>query len=521
LRAHRVGADSTLSQIIKLVSDAQTSKAPIQDLADVVAGYFVPTIIILGILTFFSWLIIISVSQSVPHGFPSESNFVFVALSFAIAVVVVACPCALGLATPTAVMVGTGVGASLGILIKGGEPLETAHKVTALVFDKTGTLTTGQMGVVAVYFMQSHSFVTRESEFTELVATIESNSEHPIGKAIALLVDHPSHSNHKIVDFKSISGQGIQCQVVHDGSSVQAHVGNAKFMKEHRIQLTEEALNLSEVHGMKGHSIVYVGLGDQLCGMIAVADIVRPESRTTVLALQKKGIRVLMVTGDQSTTANVIGQQCGITEIHSGISPGGKLQIVEDMQKRGEIVAMVGDGINDSASLAKADIGIAMFGGTDVAMEAAHIVLMRPDLTDVVVAIDLSKTIFRRIWFNFWAASVYNVLMVPLAMGLGMPWGVRLPTMVSGLAMSLSSVSVVTASLLLRLYKRPIISENGDFTRPKLVSKESALDLGEGLKKSLSRLNLAMGKIRRQPYRKLQGEEDIEMQDQSPPFSAL
>ena len=313
------------------------------------------------------------------------------------------------MATPTAVMVGTGVGASHGIMIKGGRPLETAHRIDTMVFDKTGTLTTGQMGVVAVYVVSQDRSLS-ESVFVSIVGAAEANSEHPIAKSIAKYAKEYASGNlngYKVSGFESVSGQGIVCNVSNSKSKgIKLHIGNVKFLKANGISVNQEFMEMSQIHASQGHSVVYASFDGELAGMIAVADTIRPESRTTIMALENMGISVVMVTGDQELTARVIGRQCGIQQIHSAVSPGGKRQIIQEMQNQGKVVAMVGDGINDSACLAQADIGIAVYGGTDVAIEAANIVLMRPDLLDVVVAIDLSRTILKRIWLNFAFASV-------------------------------------------------------------------------------------------------------------------
>ncbi|RKO91762.1 hypothetical protein BDK51DRAFT_26069, partial [Blyttiomyces helicus] len=464
MRAVRVGNDTTLSQIVKLVNDAQTSKAPIQDIADTISGYFVPTVIALGVATFLAWFAVLYSTDWLPPNFPTDSSKFFVCLNMCISVIVIACPCALGLATPTAVMVGTGVGAQLGILIKGGAPLETAHRVTKFVFDKTGTLTAGKMSVVATrrYFPDP---AMSDAALFGIVGAAESNSEHPLGKAIARYGKEMLHVHafpHTVDTFDAVAGSGIQCTVTPPGEKeVKVLIGNLKFLRTHNATIDPTFADSQSYHESQGHTVILVALDGRLSALVALADTLKPESRATVAALARMGISVAMVTGDQETTARVIAHEIGITEVHAGVSPSGKKQIVERMQKAGNVVAMVGDGVNDSASIAQADIGIAVYGGTDVAVEAANIVLMREELTDVVAAIDLSRTIFRRIRLNFLWATVYNILMIPLAMGVGAPWGVTLPAMVAGMAMSLSSVSVVVSSLLLKFYRRPVIGVDG------------------------------------------------------------
>ncbi|KAJ8329251.1 Cu(2+)-transporting P-type ATPase [Batrachochytrium dendrobatidis] len=473
IRADRVGNDTTLSQIVKLVSDAQTSKAPIQNIADKIAGIFVPTVIFLGAATFIMWICIIQATQWIPASFPADSHWLFVCLSMCISVIVVACPCALGLATPTAVMVGTGVGAKLGILIKGGGPLEMAHKISKIVFDKTGTLTKGKMSLVemCVYPIPDIPKLT-EKMLLGMVGAAENNSEHPLGKSIAIharqrlmLPQHAAFSE-TISDFHAVPGSGISCHVSNTAfsktESYVLQIGSHQYLsKQHHIQFTDVHMATKVKHEKQGRTVIFAAVNGHLAGLFALADILKSESLLVVRALQRMKVQVAMVTGDQEYTAHAIAKQCGITEVHFGTSPQGKKRLIEAMQNEGHIVAMVGDGINDSASLAQSDMGIAVYGGTDVAVEAASVVLMRPDLTDVVTAMDLSRTIFRRIWINFIWASVYNMCMIPLAMGIGTPWGITLPAMVSGLAMSMSSVSVVVSSLLLRNYQRPLIGHDG------------------------------------------------------------
>ncbi|KAJ3174984.1 ATPase Cu transporting protein 7B [Geranomyces variabilis] len=456
MRAVRVGADTTLSQIVKLVNDAQTSKAPIQDIADTVAGYFVPGVILLGAATFLAWLAILNVTTWRPSSFPEGSSVFFICLSMSISVIVVACPCALGLATPTAVMVGTGVGAQLGILIKGGAPLETAHRVTKFVFDKTGTLTLGKLSVVGCKLAEGMTMTERE--FLGIVGAGEASSEHPLGKAIAkhgkqvLGLATGAPFPHRVDTFEAVAGSGVQCAVypTQDGAKpVQVLIGNAKFLAANGCgALTPAFIAITKQHESAGHTVVFVAFDGRAAGLIAMADTLKPSAAPTIRALHAMGVQVAMVTGDQLLTAHAIAQSCGIppTHVHAGVTPSGKKSLVQKFQSGGHVVAMVGDGINDSASISQADMGIAVFGGTDVAVEAATVVLMRDELADVVTAIDLSRVIFRRI---------RNICMIPLAMGLLSPWGITLPAMVAGMAMSLSSVSVVLSSLHLKFYQPP------------------------------------------------------------------
>lgn len=420
VRAHQVGNDTTLSQIVKLVSSAQASKAPIQAAADQIASVFVPVVLLLGFVTFFGWISIILSTGWIPSSFPEDSNYVFVALSMCISVIVVACPCALGLATPTAVMVGTGVGAKMGILIKGGEPLETAHRITKVVFDKTGTLTVGSMSVYTFDILAACTI--SRPELLKAVGLIESNSEHPIGKSMVEYAPPPYTA--EIERVESIPGSGMRAVLINKstGEKNQYTIGNLKFIQQYKCTSLIHLDAVEKEHQSYGRTVIFVAMDGVIVALAALADTIKPEAPLVVKSLQKMGIKVAMVTGDQELTAMAIARSCHITEVHAGVSPSGKQKIVSDMQMH-DVVAMVGDGVNDSASLAQADMGIAVFGGTDVAIAAASVVLMRPDLSDVITAIDLSRTIFKRIWLNFMWASVYNLLMIPLAMGFGSPWG--------------------------------------------------------------------------------------------------
>ncbi|TPX38508.1 hypothetical protein SeMB42_g06698 [Synchytrium endobioticum] len=480
MRAKRVGADTALSQIVKLVNDAQISKAPIQTMADAVAAYFVPAVIILGCLTFVAWLCILVKVGQPPPAFPSDSSYLYVCLNLAISVIVVACPCALGLATPTAVMVGTGVGAQLGILIKGAAALEVGHRVNKIVFDKTGTLTAGKMTVVKCEMYNGNTVTKGDITRTlELIGAAEVGSEHLLGRAIVNYCKQvlsksngrdapvinasssdtgPANNNtvvanpftNHVTEFQATGGSGIKCRI--DKHTVL--IGNTEWIKKHHVHVDNQVTALRLSLESLGQTVVLGAVDNELACLLSLADSVRPEAVIAIRALQKMNIGIAMVTGDQELTAKAVAKQVGISEVHAGISPAGKKTIVQQMQ-RTLTVAMVGDGVNDSASIAQSDMGIAVFGGTDVAMEAANVVLMRPDLTDVVTALDLSRVIFGRIKLNFFWATVYNAIMIPLAMGAFAPWGFILHPMLAGMAMSLSSVSVVVSSLMLKSYKKP------------------------------------------------------------------
>ncbi|KAG9071603.1 hypothetical protein KI688_005816 [Linnemannia hyalina] len=489
MEAVRVGSETALAQIVQLVEDAQTSKAPIQAYADKIAGYFVPTVILMAMLTFVVWMVIshTMVEEKLPMMFTHEPSKFVACLKLCISVIVVACPCALGLSTPTAVMVGTGVGAQHGILIKSGNALEAAHKITKVVFDKTGTLTIGKL-VVASWNLykpssspnvpesptspgsptllhgidnaSSFNHTMSDQDFFRIVGAAESASEHPLGRAIGEFAKDllkVAKLDAVVSEFTSATGQGIECTVAHASDKYRVLVGNKSWLNEHKIRLPSSLANDQMTQERAGRTTVLVAMNGSFVGFIALADTIKPEAAATVAKLQQMGIQVAMVTGDQPLVAQVIASECGIHEVHAGISPNGKTKIVTKMQEQGHSVAMIGDGINDSPALAQSDLGIALVSGTDIAMEAADMVLMRGDLTDVVAAVDLCRTIFRRIRYNFAWACVYNLLGVPFAMGIFLPWGLHLHPMMAGLLMAFSSVSVVASSLLLKLWKKPEI----------------------------------------------------------------
>ncbi|KAG0286457.1 hypothetical protein BGZ96_009442 [Linnemannia gamsii] len=495
MEAVRVGSETALAQIVQLVEDAQTSKAPIQAYADMIAGYFVPSVIFAAILTFVVWMILSHtlLADKLPGMFIKEPSKLVACLKLCISVIVVACPCALGLATPTAVMVGTGVGAQHGILIKSGTALEEAQKITQVLFDKTGTLTVGKL-TVASWSLQppvptvfttnntassdgsssssdaaSLESLTDKDIFT-LVGTAESSSEHPLGRAVASYakkqLDNPAQFAATLSDFAASTGQGIECTVSLPDSPQYAYrviIGNKSWLTDRHISLPTESLTADQ-HSQErlGRTTILVALNNTYIGWISLSDTIKPESARTVARLQQMGIQVAMVTGDQPLVAQVIAAECGISlqNVHAGVSPAGKTALVQRLQDEdGHVVAMVGDGINDSPALAQSDLGIALVSGTDIAMEAADMVLMRSDLTDVVAAIDLCRTIYRRIRYNFAWASIYNILGVPLAMGVLLPWGYHIHPMLAGMMMAVSSVSVVLSSLMLKRWKKPVVED--------------------------------------------------------------
>ncbi|KAJ2895191.1 Cu(2+)-transporting P-type ATPase [Coemansia aciculifera] len=495
MEATRVGADTTLAQIVQLVEDAQTAKAPIQAYADRVARYFAPTVLLIALVTFLGWVIVAYTGLPKPHMFAQEAeetgSYIVGCLKIAVAVVVVACPCALGLSTPTAVMVGTGVGAQLGVLIKGGEALEAASRIDVVVFDKTGTLTSGRLSVADIDYVSAiKARHLSQRAFVLLAGAAEAGSEHPLGRAIhAYAVSLLSASAGPglpalATDFDSVPGSGINCHVTPDlaagagsyasefGAGADVLIGSLAFLESKSISAPADFVAAKATQERMGRTVVFVAFDGAFAGWLALSDVLRAESIPTIATLQSTmNVECVMVTGDQPLTAQAVAAECGIRRVYAGVSPAGKAAIIEQLQQeltlvRGGVlrrkqlvnkrVAMVGDGVNDGAALAAAQVGIAMRSGTDVAMEAATMVLMREDLADVVAALDLSRTIFRRIQWNYVWASVYNMLGIPLAMGLFMPMGVMMPPMFAGLAMAMSSLSVMASSLLLKLYRKPV-----------------------------------------------------------------
>ncbi|KAJ5899006.1 Copper-transporting ATPase [Penicillium taxi] len=479
----RAGKDTQLSQIVKLVQDAQTSRAPIQRMADIVAGYFVPTIICLGLITFFGWMFLSHVLSHPPKVFQSEDGKVMICLKLCISVIVFACPCALGLSTPTAVMVGTGVGAENGILVKGGAVLEAATKINHVVFDKTGTLTTGKMSVSQARIEPSWTANQwRRQLWWLIVGLAEMGSEHPIGRAI--LSEAKSESGNpgedglpgSIGDFDAVVGKGISA-VVEPTSSVEriryrVLLGNANFLRSSDVtvppsadpQSTEsdeasDTPTAKPTNTISGITRIHVAIDNHYAGTISLRDTVKDTAVAAIAALHRMGIATSMVTGDTASTAIAIASAVGIpvSSVYASASPSDKRTIISDLQTKGDNIAMVGDGINDSPALATASVGIALASGTDVAMEAADIVLMRPDdLLSVPASLALSRTVFTRIKLNLVWACLYNIIGLPFAMGIFLPFtGFMLPPMAAGAAMAASSISVVVSSLLLKLWRRP------------------------------------------------------------------
>jgi Cu+-exporting ATPase len=430
--ATKVGKDTALAQIIKLVQEAQGSKAPIQRLADVIAGYFVPVVISIAILTFIIWYV-----------FGPNPALTFALLNF-VAVMIIACPCALGLATPTAIMVGTGKGAEKGILIKGGESLETAHKINSIVFDKTGTLTKGEPEVTDIIPFDKLS----PKEILFYAGSAEKKSEHPLGEAIVRKAAEKKIELKDSQEFNSIAGFGIEAKI--DGKDVL--LGTQKLMEERKIDI-KGLIPKAEELSLDGKTSIYVSIDGRSSAIIAVADTLKENSKDAVQQLHQLGLEVVMLTGDNRRTAEAIARKVGIDRVLPEVLPEDKVYEVRKLQNEGKIVAMVGDGINDAPALAQADVGIAIGTGTDIAMEASDITLIRGDLSGVVTAIKLSKNTIKIIRQNLFWAFIYNVLGIPIAAGVLYPFfGILLNPMIASAAMAFSSVSVVSNSLRLRRF---------------------------------------------------------------------
>lgn len=430
-KATKVGSDTALAQIIKLVEDAQGTKAPIAQLADIVSGYFVPIVFAIALLAAIVWLI--------------SGQSVAFALTIFVSVLVIACPCALGLATPTAIMVGTGKGAEYGILIKGGETLEITHKINTIVFDKTGTITEGKPEVTDVITVGDIS----EGELLQIAASAETNSEHPLGEAIVKRAKEKKLEMVELDSFEAIPGYGIEVFV----NGQHTILGNKKLMDAKEITLTT-AEKESDRLASEGKTPMYIAMNGKLSGIIAVADVVKESSSKAIKKLHEMGIEVVMITGDNKRTAEAIARQVGIDRVLAEVLPQDKSNEVKKLQAEGKIVSMVGDGINDAPALAQAEIGIAIGSGTDVAIESADIVLMKSDLMDVPTAIQLSKSTIRNIKQNLFWAFGYNILGIPVAAGVLYAFGgPTLNPILAAAAMSLSSVSVLTNALRLKGFK--------------------------------------------------------------------
>lgn len=433
MRVDRTGAQTTLSQVVQLVAQAQRSRAPIQRLADTVAGYFVPAVIAIAVIAFIVWLIV-GPTPTLPH-----------ALVAAVSVLIIACPCALGLATPISIMVATGRGAQAGVLIRNAAALERLAKVNTLVVDKTGTLTEGKPALTGIEAFDGF----KDDEVLRLAGALETGSEHPLAEAILKGASDKGLSLQKTQDFDAVTGQGVTGRV--DGRA--ARFGNARLMEGASIDIApaEEAVNRLR---RRGDTVMYLGVDGKLAGIVAVADPIRQNAKGAIAALQELGIHIVMATGDSAATAKAVAGELGIDAVHAGLKPEDKLELVEDLQKKGAVVGMAGDGINDAPALAKADVGIAMGTGADVAMESADLTLLKGDLRGVERGVRLAHATMRNIKQNLFFAFFYNAIGVPIAAGVLYPIaGILLSPMIAAAAMSLSSVSVVGNALRLRKVK--------------------------------------------------------------------
>jgi Cu+-exporting ATPase len=432
-QATKVGKETALSQIIQLVRDAQGKKAPIQRLADVIAGYFVQVVLAIALVTFVVWYLI-----------GPQPRLTFALLNF-VAVMIIACPCALGLATPTAIMVGTGKGAEYGILVKGGESLETAHKLDTIVFDKTGTLTEGEPRVTDIV---TTSHFTEESVL-QIAAGAEKASEHPLAEAVIQEAERRGMTLESPEHFEAIEGQGVEAEV--EGQKIL--IGNASLMEERNVGVKDLERRAEEL-ASEGKTPVFVAINGKAAGIIAIADVLKQNSIQAVERLSKLGLEVVMLTGDNRRTADAVARKSGIEKVISEVLPQDKVNAIKDLQAEGKRVAMVGDGINDAPALVQADVGIAIGSGTDVAMEAADITLIKGDLQGVVMAIELSRRTIRTIKQNLFWAFIYNMVGIPVAAGVLYPFlGILLNPIFAAVAMAFSSVSVVSNSLRLRWAK--------------------------------------------------------------------
>jgi len=445
LRATKEGKDTVLAQIIQLVEDAQGSKAPIQRLADQVAAYFVPAVIVIALAAFLFWMLL-----------GPAPALTFAVLVF-VAILIIACPCALGLATPTAIIVGTGRGAEQGVLIRSAQALEITHRVNVVVLDKTGTLTTGKPVVTDLL----PSGVS-EVDLLRLAASLERGSEHPLGEAIVQEARSRNLELETTRGFEALPGRGVQAQL----NGYVLRMGNIALMEANGIAL-DGLVEKAQAMAAQGKTTMYLSAGDKAVGVIAVADTLKENSRESVAQLRAMGLEVVMLTGDNAQTAQAIAKQLGVDNVEAEVLPADKVEVVRRLQSQGKVVAMVGDGINDAPALVQADVGMSMGAGTDVAMESADITLMRSDVASVIGAINLSRATIRTIKQNLFWAFVYNILLIPVAAGVlypvfgamgGVPDGLGfffgeqgfLNPVLAALAMAFSSVTVVTNSLRLR-----------------------------------------------------------------------
>lgn len=425
-KATKVGSDTMLAQIVDLVKKAQTSHAPIQNLTDKISNIFVPVVLIIAIITFVIWYVFLGAT-------------LVNAMLFAVSVVVIACPCALGLATPTALMVGTARSAKMGVLIKNGEVLEEVSDIDTVVFDKTGTITVGKPQVTNV--------VGNKNKVLAIAASLEENSEHPLATAVVKTAQEANITIKPVKNFAAIEGRGVKANY----GNQEAFVGSDKLLTDINIsqEMKDQALQLQK----EAKTVVYVGLGSDIIGLIAIQDVPKTSSKQAIVELKKRGLKTVMLTGDNQNVAEAIGREVGIDQVIAGVLPTEKATEIKKLQNEGNKVAFVGDGINDAPALSTADVGIAMGSGTDIAIESGGIVLVQNDLMGVVRALEISKKTFNRIKLNLFWALIYNTIGIPIAAGLFMAFGLQLSPELAGLAMAFSSVSVVTSSLLLNKTK--------------------------------------------------------------------
>jgi Cu+-exporting ATPase len=431
MQAEHVGSETVLARIVKMVADAQRSRAPIQALADKVSGYFVPTVLACAALTFILW------AWAGPE--PRLAH----AIVNAVAVLIIACPCALGLATPMSVMVGIGRGAQAGVLIRNAEAMEVMERVTTLVVDKTGTLTEGKPRLTQIIPVDGVS----ENDLLVTAASVEQNSEHPLAAAIVQGAKERKVKLQPVIDFNSITGGGVVGKI----GGREITVGKLKFLQERNVAGLENIESKATALQEEGQTVMFVAINGKAAGIIVVSDPIKASTPEAIAQLHKLGLKIIMLTGDNERTANSVAKKLGLDEVSAGVEPKNKHERILQLRKQGKIVAMAGDGINDAPALAAANVGLAMGTGTDVAMESAGITLVKGDLTGIVKAINLSRSMMRNIRQNLFFAFAYNAVGIPIAAGLLYPFsGLLLSPMIAGAAMSLSSVSVITNALRLR-----------------------------------------------------------------------
>ena len=438
-KALKIGKDTVLSQIIKLVQEAQSSKPPVQRIADKAVSYFIPVVLLIAFSSFIIWFFII--------GGELENKLLFSLTTF-ISVLVVACPCALGLATPTAVTVGLGRGAELGVLIKKGESLEIPNKLTTIVFDKTGTITKGKPEVTDIILFGKYD----KEHLLKIIGSVENNSSHPLAEAIVRKAKESKIKFLEINEFNNFSGKGVTAKINRE----EIVIGNRIFFTDKKISFHTQEEKIIQLEN-EGKTVLLIGINHKFVGIFAIADTLKETSESAIKAFKEMGLKVLMITGDNKRTANAVGKKIGIENILSEVLPKDKSIEVKNLQEKGEVVAFVGDGINDAPALAQADVGIAIGGGTDIAVESGDIVLVKGDLIDAVGAVQLSNKVMKRVKQNIFWAFAYNTALIPIAAGVLYPfYGITFRPELAGLAMAMSSVTVITLSLLLKGYIPPV-----------------------------------------------------------------